>query len=112
MTQHSWVKQFSAAVVVCDVDGTIIEMNGQAAKDFEKDGGEKLLGKNVLDCHPEPARSRLKDIMTNQNSNVYTIEKAGVKKLIYQAPWYMNSQFAGLVEISFEIPAEIPHFSR
>jgi transcriptional regulator with PAS, ATPase and Fis domain len=112
MTQHSWVKEFPAAVLVCDVDGTIIEMNSQAAKDFEKDGGEKLLGKNVLDCHPEPARSRLKDIMTNQNSNVYTIEKAGVKKLIYQAPWSMDGRYAGLVEISFEIPAEIPHFPR
>ncbi len=112
MKQHSWIEELPAANVVCETDGTIIEMNSQAARDFEKDGGEKLLGKNVLDCHPEPARSKLKDILTNQKTNVYTIEKAGVKRLIYQAPWYMGGQYAGLVEISFRIPTEIPRFRR
>jgi transcriptional regulator with PAS, ATPase and Fis domain len=112
MTQHSWIKEFPAAVLVCDVEGTIIEMNAQAAKDFETDGGEKLLGKNLLDCHPEPARSKLRDIVAYQKTNVYTIERAGVKKLIYQAPWTIDGRYAGLVEISFEIPAKIRHFPR
>lgn len=112
MKQYSWAKEFPAAVTVCDTNGTIIEMNSQAAEDFEKDGGETLLGKNVLDCHPEPARSRLRDILANQKKNVYTIEKAGLKKLIYQAPWYVEGRYAGLVELSFEIPARIPHFRR
>ena len=44
--------------------------------------------------------------------NVYTIEKHGIKKLIYQAPWYRDGEFAGLVELAIELPAELPHFVR
>jgi transcriptional regulator with PAS, ATPase and Fis domain len=112
MTRHAWVQEFTGAVTVCDTKGTIIEMNAKAAKTFEKDGGEKLLGTNVLDCHPEPAKSKLRHIMDNQKANVYTIEKAGVKKLIYQAPWFRGGKYAGVVELSVEIPFEMPHFVR
>jgi transcriptional regulator with PAS, ATPase and Fis domain len=112
MTPDSWAKEFPAAVTVTDEKGTIIEMNVKAVKAFEKDGGEKLIGTDVLDCHPEPSRSKLRDIMDKRRTNVYTIEKAGVKKFIYQAPWYRDGQFAGVVEISFEIPAVLPHFVR
>ncbi len=44
--------------------------------------------------------------------NVYTIEKKGKKKLIYQAPWFLDGAFGGLVELSLEIPFEMPHFIR
>jgi transcriptional regulator with PAS, ATPase and Fis domain len=112
MKAHTWVDEFPAAITVSDKTDTIIEMNAGSAKTFEKDGGEKLIGTNVLDCHPEPARSKLRDIMANRKTNIYTIEKAGVKKLVYQAPWYRDGRYSGLVEISFEIPFELPHFVR
>lgn len=112
MTRHTWVQEFSAAVTVSDREGKIIEMNGKAVKTFEKDGGERLIGTNVLDCHPEPSRTKLRDIMDNRKINVYTIEKAGTKKLIYQAPWYEGGAYAGVVELSFEIPFKMPHFVR
>jgi transcriptional regulator with PAS, ATPase and Fis domain len=112
MIRHAWVHEFPGAVTVCDMEGKIIEMNGQSIKTFEKDGGEKLLGSNVLDCHPEPARSKFKTIMETQRTNVYTIQKAGQKKLIFQAPWYQDGVFAGVVELSLEIPPEIAHFIR
>lgn len=112
MKRHTWVQEFAAAITASDARGKIIEMNAKAAQTFEKDGGTKLIGTNVLDCHPEPARSKLRSIMENRKPNVYTIEKAGVKKLIYQAPWYKNGEYAGVVELSFEIPFEMPHFVR
>ena len=112
MTPHAWVHEFPAAVTVSDEKGKIIEMNEKARSAFAKDGGEKLIGTNVLDCHPELARTKLRDIMDEHKTNVYTIEKAGVKKLIYQAPWYLEGRFAGVVEISFEIPDALPHFVR
>ncbi len=87
-------------------------MNDKAARTFEKDGGRALIGKNLFDCHSEASRAKLAEIMRSQQPNVYTIEKAGVKKLIYQTPWYQDGQFAGLVEISLEIPFEMPHFVR
>jgi PAS domain S-box-containing protein len=112
MTPHAWVNEFPAAITVSDAKGTIIEMNTKAAKTFEKDGGEKLIGTNVLDCHPEPAKAKLRAIMENRKPNVYTIEKAGVKKLVYQSPWYRDGRYRGVIELVLEIPFEMPHFIR
>ena len=109
---HTWIKEFPGAITVCDADGIIIEMNDRSAQAFEKEGGYDLIGTNLLDCHPDPARGKLERLMNQQVSNVYTIEKSGRKKLIYQTPWYEHGQYAGFVEIAFEIPAELPHFIR
>lgn len=108
----NWLKEFPAAVTVCDPDGIVLEMNDKAAKTFESDGGYGLLGKNLLDCHPQAAREKLEAMMKTRSKNVYTIEKNGVKKLIYQSPWYQNGEYAGFVELSLEIPFETPHFLR
>ncbi|MBI5295904.1 MAG: diguanylate cyclase [Chloroflexi bacterium] len=112
MDEHIWVKEFPAAVTVCDAEGIILEMNDKAAKTFESDGGYKLVGSNVLDCHPEPARTKTERLLAAREKNVYTIEKNGVKKLIYQSPWYRDGQYAGFVELSLEIPFEMEHFIR
>ncbi|MEW5717417.1 MAG: PAS domain-containing protein [Chloroflexota bacterium] len=112
MAEHSWITEFPGAVTVCDAEGIIIEMNDQAAQSFAGDGGRALIGKNLLDCHPEPARTKTKRLLETKQKNVYTIEKNGVKKLIYQSPWYRDGKFAGLVELGLEIPFEMPHFIR
>ncbi len=113
MTDHDWIKEFPAAITVCDAQGIILEMNDKAAKGYEKDGGRKLIGSNMLDCHPDHARSKTERLLASRTRNVYTIEKNGVKKMIYQSPWYKNGEFAGFVELSLEIPfEELPHFIR
>jgi transcriptional regulator with PAS, ATPase and Fis domain len=112
MTDHTWINEFLGAITVCDADGIILEMNDQAAKGYAEDGGRALIGKNMLDCHPEPARTKTKRLLESKQKKVYTIEKKGVKKLIYQSPWYRDGKFAGLVELSLEIPFEMPHFVR
>lgn len=110
--KNSWVKEFPGAITVCDPDGIILEMNDKAAESFQEDGGRALIGKNVLDCHPESARSKLQHLMDERQVNVYTVEKNGLKKLIYQSPWYKNGEYAGFLEISLEIPFELSHFVR
>ena len=112
MSELDWVKEFPAAITVCDEEGIIIDMNDKAARTYEKDGGRKLIGSNVLDCHPEPARTKTERLLAAREKNVYTIEKNGVKKLIYQSPWYFHGEYAGFLEISLEIPFELPHFIR
>lgn len=96
------------AITVCDAEGIILWMNDRS----RVVNGEGLIGSNVLDCHPEPASSQLRSMMEHQTTNSYTIEKNGVKKLIYQAPWYENGEYAGFTEFSVEIPFEMPHFIR
>lgn len=109
---HEWVQEFPACISVCDAQGTIIEMNSAGEEVFAEDGGLSLIGCDILACHPEPARTQLKKMMETQTKNVYTITKKGVKKLIFQAPWYKDGQYAGFVELALEIPAEMPHFNR
>lgn len=112
MSEHRWVEDFPAACTVCDTGGRILEMNGRSRQAFEADGGGALVGRNVLDCHPEPSRSRLAGMLKDRRTNVYTIQKNGQKKLIYQAPWFKDGAYAGFVELSLEIPWDLPHFNR
>ena len=115
MTNHkefAWVREFPAAVTVCDRDGIILEMNEKSVRTFEASGGAGLIGSNLFDCHPEPSRTQLKELLAAGRANVYTIEKKGIKKLIYQSPWYEKGAYRGFVELSLEIPFEMPHFLR
>jgi PAS domain-containing protein len=112
MTHHPWVQEFPGAITICDPDGIILEMNDKAAQAFQEQGGRDLIGTNLLDCHPEPARAKLKRLLKTRQANVYTIEKRGVTKLIYQTPWYQDGQYGGFVELALEIPASMPHFVR
>ena len=100
------------AVTICGKDGTILDMNGKSRKTFLKPGREELIGHNVLDCHPEPARSLLADMLENPRTNVYTVEKEGVKKLIFQCPWYDGDEYAGFMELSMVLPEVIPNRVR
>ena len=112
MVSMAWIKEFPGAVTVCDGEGIILAMNDQAVAMFKKQGGETLLGSNVLECHPEPARSTLEMLMDKQQRHVYTIEKKGVKKLVFQTPWYVDGQYSGFVEMVLPLPSTMPHFIR
>ncbi|KGL49983.1 PAS domain-containing protein [Porphyromonas cangingivalis] len=101
------------AITICDKEGIIIEMNEQSKKVNLRPGQSTLVGSNVLDCHPEPARSMLEKMMQTQTKNAYTIEKGDVKKLIYQIPWYDEAgAYAGFAELSMIIPFDMPHKIR
>ena len=112
MESANWVKEFPGAITVCDTEGKILSMNDQAVAVFKSQGGRRLVGTNLLDCHPEPARAKLGRMMENPQSNVYTIEKKGRQRLIVQTPWYRDGRYAGFIELSLEIPYQMPHFVR
>jgi transcriptional regulator with PAS, ATPase and Fis domain len=107
-----WLKEINAAVTICDKLGIIVYMNEKSEEVFKDDGGKNLIGSNLFGCHPEPALTKLKEMIEDGSTNVYTIEKKGVKKIIYQTPWFNENTFGGLIEISFNIPDEMPHFLR
>ena len=99
------------AITVCDTEGNILDMNQRSAD--VNSGGKKIVGNNLFNCHPERAAAILRDLLDNEKLNTYTIEKNGVKKLIYQVPWYQeDGSFGGLIEFSLPIPFEMPHFVR
>ncbi len=108
----NWSKELNVAITVCDKNGIILEMNDKSKNIFEKSGGSDLIGKSVVDCHPEPAKSMLKNMLVQPITNAYTIEKNGIKKLIYQTPWYEDGDYQGFIEFSMEIPFEMKHAIR
>jgi len=110
--RDKWIDGVHVAFTYCDTDGIIRDMNPAAAATFAESGGAKLIGQSALDCHPGDSRSKLQGLLDEHRLNVYTIEKDGRKKMIYQAPVTEGGQFIGIVEISLPIPEEIPHFKR
>ena len=112
MEKHAWIKGFPGAVTVCDRDGIVLEMNDKSIQTLAREGGEKLIGTNFWGCHSEESVAKLREMFANEKPNIYTIEKHGIKKLIYQVPWYVDGVFDGFVELSLEIPFDMPHFVR
>jgi transcriptional regulator with PAS, ATPase and Fis domain len=109
---ETWFKELKAAVTVVDKDGKILDMNDKSQEVFQKYGGGQLIGKSVYDCHSPASRQKLAALIADRATNCYTIEKEGVKKLVYQTPWYRDGELGGLVELSLELPPEMPHFVR
>lgn len=103
-----WVKEFGGAVTICDDQGMVVEMNDAAIKSFKGN----FVGRSLFDCHPDAAGARLRELMDKRQANVYTIEKNGIKKLIYQSPWFKDGKYMGFMEIVMAIPDDIPHFPR
>ncbi len=107
-----WAEEFNGAITVCNCEGIIVYMNRFSVEQFKKYGGEKLIGTSLLNCHPEPSKSKLKGMLKNPVENMYTTEKNGIKKIILQTPWMSNGVFSGIVELSFKLNSGMPHFIR
>jgi transcriptional regulator with PAS, ATPase and Fis domain len=112
MQALNWYEEMGFAITVSDQNGIILYMNQKACANNEAEGGNNLVGKNLFDCHPARSLDKVRELYEKQLTNVYTIEKKGIKKLIYQAPWYENGEFSGVVELSIPIPFEMPHYIR
>ena len=93
---YEWANEMNCAVTVCDTAGVILYMNEKACRTFAKHGN--LIGKNLFDCHNPQSQDKIRELLETGGVNAYTIEKNGV--------------VGGLVEISMEIPGEMPHYVR
>ena len=107
-----WQDEFGAAITVIDRDYLILYMNDKSIEANVRWGGKALLGHDVRACHKERSVRIIEHILETGDPNVYTIEKQGVHELIYQARWRHNDVIAGMVELSIEIPAKMPHYVR
>jgi hypothetical protein len=107
-----WAKELPLAITVCDQDAFIIYMNERSTSTFINSGGQELIGKSLFDCHSPGSNEIIRELLETGRSNIYTIEKKGVKKMICQVPWFKNSIIAGLVELSIVLPESLPHFIR
>ncbi len=90
MTQvyRSVLEADRAAVVICDLSHIIVYMNPAAIDRYAKWGGEKLLGKSLLDCHNEKSREMIRKVtdwfaLSADNNIVYTSYNPKENKDVY-----------------------------
>ena len=77
-----------SAVVICNLEHTIVYMNPVAITRYEKWGGKNLLGKSLLDCHNEKSRESINKVLewfrTSKDHNiVYTFYNEKENKDVY-----------------------------
>ena len=77
-----------AAVVICDLEHTIIYMNPVAAERYAKWGGKALVGKSLLNCHSEKAGEMIRKVVdwfkvSRDNNIVYTFFNEKENKDVY-----------------------------
>ncbi len=97
----------TCAITVCDTEGIVLYQNARS----QQVNGD-VRGRSLIPCHNERSRRIIERLLTEGGDNVYTIEKRGIRKLIFQTPWRSDGRICGLVEFSLEIPAQMPHYVR
>ena len=111
MSGYEWAMRMNCSVTVCDTEGKLIFMNQKSRDTFNH--GQDMSGKSMIPCHNERSQGIIKNLLETGGTNAYTILKKGVKKMIYQTAWFKeDGKVGGLVEISMEIPEEMPHYIR
>lgn len=102
-----WADETDCAVTVCDREGTVLYQN-ESSREVNGD----VHGRSLMPCHNDRSRGIIRRLLDQGGTNVYTIEKRGKRKLIYQTVWRAAGEVRGLVEFSMEVPDEIPHYVR
>ena len=60
---RSIVEQDLCAVVICNLQHEIIYMNPAAVSRYAKWGGDKLIGKSLLNCHNTQSQERIREVV-------------------------------------------------
>ena len=97
---QSIIDQDRAAVVICNPEHEIIYMNPAAVLSYEKWGGDKLIGRNLLDCHNPESVEQIKKVVewfaADESHNiVYTFHNEKQNKDVYMVALRENGQLIG-----------------
>lgn len=76
------------AVVICDLEHTIVYMNPSAEERYAKRGGKALVGKSLLLCHNEKSCEMIKRVVewfreSRENNLIYTFYNEKENKDVY-----------------------------
>ncbi len=108
----AWINGLNVSMMVCDHEGKILFLNDAAVRQYAKDGGAALVGRDLRDCHNAASNEKIARLIADGTPNHYTVTKYGRKRMIHQLPWFADGRCAGLVEWALDIPDELPHFDR
>jgi PAS domain-containing protein len=84
----SVLEQDRSAVVICDLQHTIIYMNPAAIEKYAKREGTKLIGKSILACHNEKSGEIINNVVkwfakSSDNNIVYTYHNDKENRDVY-----------------------------
>lgn len=84
----SIINQDKCAVVICNLSHIIIDMNQAAIERYAKQGGEKLIGQSIMDCHNAQSREKMEQIVawfgeSAAHNIVYTFYNEKENKDVY-----------------------------
>ncbi len=84
----SVLEQNRSAVVLCDLEHTIVYMNPAAGKRYAEWGGMALVGKSLLDCHPPQANEMIEKVVawfreSVEHDLIYTFRNDQENKDVY-----------------------------
>ena len=114
----SIVDQDRSSIVICNLKHEIIYMNPAAVSSYAKRGGDKLIGRSVLDCHNPESREKIQRVVDwfaadeshnivytyyneKQNKDVYMVALREEGKLIgyYEKHEYRNAETMRLYDL-------------
>lgn len=84
----SVLEQDRSAIVICDIDHTIVYMNPAAIKRYAYRGGAALIGQSVKDCHQEKSNQAIDRVVawfreSTENNMVYIMRNEKENKDLY-----------------------------
>ena len=84
----SVLEQDEAAVVLCDLNHTIVYMNPAAACRYAKNGGYDLVGKSLMECHNDKSNEMIIKIVewfkeSLEHNKIYTFFNEKENKDVY-----------------------------
>ncbi len=99
----SIIEQDRSPIVICNLQHEIIYMNPAAVKRYEKRGGKNLIGQNLLDCHNEESKEKVKQVVdwfaaSSENNLVYTFYNETENKDVYMSALREEGKLIGYYE--------------
>ena len=99
----SIVDQDRCAVVICNFNHEIIYMNPAAVLNYEKWGGEKLIGRSLMECHNQASREKIQQVVDwfiedNNHNIVYTFHNEKQNKDVYMVALRDEGKLIGYYE--------------
>ena len=84
----SVVDQDRSAIVLCDLDHTIVYMNPAAVGRYAKRGGLELIGRSLLDCHTPQSNEIIRRVAawfaeSRDHNLIYTFHNEKESKDVY-----------------------------
>lgn len=99
----SVLDQDRSAVVICNLEHEIIYMNSTAVLNYKKWGGEKLLGRSLMDCHTQKAREKIQQVVDwfaedKSHNIIYTFHNEKENKDVYMVALRDGGRLIGYYE--------------